>query len=252
MQASVSIEALQDVKKALNGFSADISGIAFRIEKRVNETLYSGQKSVNQAEAAVNESLMMERELSRQLETITAELSRVEDEYQQCLSKIDFLTGRIDGIRKEIGYLNGDVASARSGMQSAQASNDQASVNRYSDQIRTLEMQISRMESECQALTAQKSAENNRRQMLYTQRQNLSNRQRACREKLDSERSRLICRESKRDRLKQAYWNMERELQAYVSAAKALEYSSNHVAERNISAVQKCIQSIEKYLNTPI
>ena len=45
---------------------------------------------------------------------------------------------------------------------------------------------------------------------------------------------------------------MERELQAYVSAAKALEYSSNHVAERNISAVQKCIQSIEKYLNTPI
>lgn len=252
MQASVSMEALQDVKKALNGFSSDISGITFRIERRVNETLCSGKKSVDQAEAAVKESLIKEKEFSRQLERITAELSRVKDEYQQSLSKIDFLTGKINGIRNEISHIKGDLASARAEMQSALAGNAQGDVNRYNAQVSALEMQISRLESECRALTVEKSAEDNRRRMLYTQRQNLFNGQRDCRENLDLEQSRLMRRESKRDRLTQAYWNMEKELQAYVIAARQLEYSSNTVTDRNISAVEKCMRSIEQYLNIHI
>ena len=45
---------------------------------------------------------------------------------------------------------------------------------------------------------------------------------------------------------------MERELTAYVNAVRNLEMASHRTAGSNISAVQKCIRSIERYLRTSL
>ena len=88
--------------------------------------------------------------------------------------------------------------------------------------------------------------------MLYTRQNELDSRRRSCQEKLEEEKSRLVRREDKQRRLKDAYRNMERELTAYVNAVRNLEMASHRTAGSNISAVQKCIRSIERYLRTSL
>ena len=113
MKASVSMEALQDVKHALEKFAGDITGITTRVERHVGQTLESGRASLNKAETAVQESRNKVRELSDELERVTRELTQTRDEYQQCLSKIDFLTGQIKKTEAEISQTESELRSCQ-------------------------------------------------------------------------------------------------------------------------------------------
>ena len=67
-----------------------------------------------------------------------------------------------------------------------------------------------------------------------------------------SEKNRCNKLKGKLERLKTAYSRVESDLRAYVSAAKNFEVSSSDSAQKNASAVERCIASIEGYLGTSI
>ena len=141
MKASVSMEALQDVKHALEKFAGDITVITTRVERHVGQTLESGRASLNKAETAVQESRNKVRELSDELERVTRELTQTRDEYQQCLSKIDFLTGQIKKTEAEISQTESELRAARSSQQSALQSEDSSDVQSSSAEVSALETQ---------------------------------------------------------------------------------------------------------------
>lgn len=57
---------------------------------------------------------------------------------------------------------------------------------------------------------------------------------------------------NKLERLNTTYSRVEADLNSYVAATKKFEKNTSENTQRNASAVEKCIESIEQYLSTSL
>lgn len=240
MQVSVSLEELKRMKKALLGFRSDITGMAARIERQAQEKLAIGKNCVSKAEYDVAEAEAAMRRAESELAQTRQKLEQVKDEYIKVYNEIEFKKGKLQGLEAEKGAAEGELNALL-----GQDDED----NKNAAAIAALQSKIAQMESECMNLRQETDGLEQRRQGLYTRRENLEREVGQCQSRLEEARRVWEQRRDKLARLKTAYQNMERELVSYVNAARNLEFSSSSTAERNAGAVQKCINSIERYLN---
>lgn len=244
MIAAVSQEALRMVKHALSMFSAEMSGIASNAERSANEMLISARMKLNKAAGEIEACEHKVQKLSDEIARLDHEIPWKEGKYKECLDKISQLSNEIDALRGQIGSVRSQISGMRN-----QAGDEQGQA-RIARAVSAMENQAAQLEQQCMNMEQQRSGEMARKPVLYAELQKLKNRKMVRINEENQERAKLSGLRNREERLKSAFRRMEEDMREYVSAAKNFEYASDSAARRNLNAVDRCIYSIEKYLNT--
>lgn len=245
MKASVSREVLKNVKNALSRFEMDVGGMTAKTEKYAGETLGRGSLSLAEAQKDVEYSRTNVNRLKDKVARYDYDITCAEGEFRKCLQQIDWLYKEISSNEAEVNRLREQLKGLRAKTESECDQNGQA-------RISALDSQIAQLESRKVQLEQQRNTQESRKEELNARLKNLKKDKGICIEQLQKEERILDQRVKKEERLRSAYAVMERDLRDYVEAVHRLEQNSASTAQRNLNAVQKCIQSIEKYLSTSL
>ena len=248
----VTTEALKMVKDSLSNFLTDVEGVASRADNRSNEIVNSCRTQVIQAKNDVSQS-------EARITALTNEISQAEEKIQSTTNEISSITTRMPQIQSRIRSLESQIMDLESQIHNsrAQLSNcadpDQPNCDapnqcdQIQSQIDMLQNRVSQCRSEQQSLENELRNLENKKSQLQQQ----LNAAKSQKSQLESERSteknRCNKLREKLERLKTAFGRVESDLRAYVSAAKNFETSSADSTQKKVSAVEKCIASIEEY-----
>lgn len=244
---NVTTEALKMVKDSLSNFLTDVEGVASRVDSRSSEVVNSCKTQVNQAKNDVSQS-------EARIAALTREISQSEEKIQSTTNEINSITTRIPQMQSRIRSLDSQIMNLESQISSLRA---QLSNCDDPDQREQIQAQIDMLQNRVgQCRSEQQSLENELRNLedKKAQLQQQLNAAKSQKSQLESERSteknRCNKLKEKLERLKTAFGRVESDLRAYVSAAKSFETTSADSTQKNVSAVEKCIVSIEEYLAT--
>lgn len=248
----VTTEALKMVKDSLSNFLTDVEGVASRADNRSNEIVNSCRTQVNQAKNDVFQS-------EARITALTNEISQAEEKIQSTTNEISSITTRMPQVQSRIRSLDSQIMDLESQIHNsrAQLSNcadpDQPNCDapdqrdQIQSQIDMLQNRVSQCRSEQQSLENELRNLENKKSQLQQQLNAIKSQESQLESERSTEKNRCNKLREKLERLKTAFGRVESDLRAYVSAAKNFETSSADSTQKKVSAVEKCIASIEEY-----
>lgn len=247
MTADVSFEALKIMKTALAKFQADMTGLSGRVSAEAQNVAGQCQGWLSQAEALVRESEAAIAELNKEIESLDEDISKAEKEVHALISRIDWLKKRVDTLEMEIHSLELQQGDLRARMAWAENQEDR---EYFSGKIGILEGKMSKTRFDLDNAKRELADSEDRKARLWKTIDNLKKRRAEKEDMRVKEKSRCERRKDKLSRLRDAMYQVEAELGAYLGAVKKFEGQSGDRARRNTGAIEKCIASIEAYLST--
>lgn len=243
---SVTGEALQTIKTALSEFKTDIEGIVGQSNNKADKVLNESQVKVLEAEQDVAHT-------EAKIEKIKCNIESLENEISQIGSKINMLENTILQMYQRIWSLENQIASMKSQVVELRSQLENAEDDDQREQIRSkiygLEKRISQCDSECNDLKAHIRNAENEKVSLQRELNSVKLKKSQCELELSTEKNRCNKQRNKLERLRTIFRKMELDLREYVDAAKKFEASSGSSAQKNISAVDRCILSINSYMS---
>lgn len=241
---NVTTEALKMVKDSLSNFLTDVEGVASRADSRSSEVVSSCKTQVNQAKNDVSQS-------EARIAALTREISQAEGKIQSTTNEINSITTRIPQMQSRIRSLDSQIMNLESQISAlrAQLSNcdDPDQREQIQTQIDMLQNRVSQCRSEQQSLENELRNLEDKKAQLQQQLNATKSQKAQLESERSSEKNRCNKLKEKLERLKTAFGRVESDLRAYVSAAKKFETTSSDSTQKNVSAVEKCIASIEEY-----
>lgn len=240
----VTNEALQIVKRALKDFKTDIKNISGNAKNEANLLIQDGRSKVSGAEQDVLQSETNICDLTKMIEVLEDKLSQICGEVRGIQSKV-FL------IMQHMELLDNQVATMRihaSVLQSQLSDTDD-------DEQRTLiKLQIYELKNRINQNFVQRDNLDKEKQNLALKKEQLNqeisiskSKKSHYEEKLNIEKSRCNKLKSKLERLKNAFVKMESDLISYADAVHKFALSASSNSQNNVSAVDRCILSIDDY-----
>lgn len=245
MKASVSREVLIQVRNALCRFEMDINGMSAKAERYAQETLGQGHLYLIEAKKDVEEGQVQVNRLKDELARLDYDIGEAEGQFKKSLQLIGSLNGQIASVDAQIRH-------ARSQLGTAQAQAGREPDRNYDAQIASLNNQIAQLEGQRAQLQKERGEQEAEREKWNSRRTLLRQQKGDCIGRLNDAQRVLDQRRQKEQNLQSAFNRMAGDLREYVGAVCSLEQNSTSAAQRNLSAVQKCIRSIEKYLSTSL
>ncbi|MDO4343805.1 MAG: hypothetical protein Q4C50_03275 [Eubacteriales bacterium] len=243
MIADVSAEALRMVKHAFSGFRGEMTGITSRTHEDVEEILRERRRWLNIAENDVWSTQKKIRKLEEEDRRLQDLISKTWGDHNRCADEVKRLTTKIIDLDNRIAslYNSMDHIDMRS--------NDSEEQRQQSAVIERAKNEIAILKSKKLEMERRRDGKTKEKQRLYTEVQQLKAERAKGKQEKEKEESRLYKQRDKLDRLRAAYARMKINLEEYANVAKSFAAVSDQNARKNMNAIDKCIYSIDKYIN---
>lgn len=245
----VTTEALQTVKNALANFQSDIDGISIRSANNADDIIEECKVHIRQTKAEIARVEAQITVLNKQIIDLEAKIDQTTNQYNALLARIPQLENSIRSLDSKISALYLQVSSLRSKLANADDAGIrhqiQGQINNLMHQISKCETERNRTENE---LRDSEEKKNELQQVISSEK--AQNEQ--CENELSVQKSRCNKMKDKHERLNTVYSRVEADLNAYIVATKKFEVNASERIQGNTSAVEKCMDSIERYLSLNI
>ncbi len=242
---SVSHEALNIVKSALNDFKTDISALPQQSDSSAQKIKEECSASIGQTagELSVSENRIVE--LKTQEQFLEDKIRNGEQTINRLKESQASLQERLNRVDRQISDLHSQISSLD--VQFRSEENEEfkkmiaGQISSAKENLNCLNDQQYEMKKQSDEITVKKNATEKEVSSAKTDKLKVE-------EKLSKEEIRRDKLQRKLDRQKNEYKHVESDLEAYLSAVKKFESSSKNAAQQSSSALNECISSIDSYL----
>lgn len=245
----VTAEALHSVKEALSKFMTDIQGLSTRASNKEGDILAECKNQVVQSQRDVVQSEMIIAQLTNQASILRKEIKQSQLDIRAIAERIPRIQNNICSLETQISALDSQISALYSQLAGCDGRDIrdqiQAKINSLQSRFSQCHAAKEHHEDELRTLDIKKSE-------LQQQLNQAKNQLSQVESDLGYEKNRCNKLKEKLERLKNSYDRVESDLSAYVSATKQFEAYSSSSAQKKVSAVDKCLSSIEEYLSTSL
>lgn len=241
--ASVTIESLNNVKKAFSDFQTDVESFSDKINSSTEQILTEVKQSVKKQENLV---VVLEKKVS----SLVNEIEQIQSSIISVNSRISSLKTEIVNLERQKPQLEACISQLEQQKRQieAQKNNSDGDTSGIGAQIRAIENQIQSCRRQLQQINEQISSA--KQQQADNERKSAELKD--CKVQKDNElsttKSELSKAKSKFERLSAAGDSVEREIGNLNIAARKFEQNTSSSSETSKSGLSKCIASIDEYL----
>lgn len=241
--ASVTIESLNNVKRAFSDFQTDVESLSDKISSSTEQILTEVKQSVKKQENLV---VVLENKVS----SLINEIEQIQTSIISVNSRISSLKTEIVNLEWQKPKLEARISQLEQQKRQleAQRNNSDGDTSGIDAQIRAIENQIQNCRRQLQQINEQISSA--RQQQAENERKGAELKN--CKVQKDNElsttKSELSKAKSKFERLSAAGDSVEREIGNLNIAARKFEQNSTSSSSTSKSGLNKCITEIEAYL----
>lgn len=245
----VTTEALQTVKNALSTFQFDISGLSMRATDNADDITEECKSKINLTKTEIAQVETQIAILNKQISNLEAEIEQATNQYNALLARIPQLENNIRSLNSRISALNSQIASLRSQLSNTE---DDDKRQQIQEQINALSRQVSQCEAEKSQLESELQNSEQRKAELQQTINSAKSQKAQCESELSVQKNRCNKMKDKLERLNATYSRVEADLNSYVAATKKFEGNASERTLDNLSAIYRCIESIEQYLSANV
>ena len=241
---TVTTEALNIVKKALQDFRTDIEGLAARSENKTETQLDQCRNAVKQTTGDVQKAETLVAQLTQTVARLEAEIAKMTKQLEQVQRRLPQIGNEVQSISSQLTQLRSRLSQLQaqlSGADGEAREQIQAQINSVQGQIHQCEQKKAQLEKEKSQLETQKS-------QLQSGLSSAKGEKAKSEAELARQKNRRDKLKDKLARLKTAFHRVEDKARAYVKAARTFENRAGASTQKSASAVDKCLTSIEAYL----
>ena len=245
----VTTEALQIVKNALSTFQSDINGLSMRAMNSADEITEHCKTQIKQTKVEIIQIEAQIGILKKQTAYLEEKIDQATNRYNALLVRIPQLENKICFITSRISELNSQIASRRLQLADTKDDNERQQIQ---EQINVLGYQVSQCQSERSQMETELHNSERYKMELQQAIDSAKSQKSQMESQLSVQKNRCNKTKDKLERLNMAFSRVEAELNTYVNAIKKFEGNASVKTQNNKSAVDKCIESIDQYMNANI